>query len=110
MKNNQDNDQFPYLGISPDCGQDETKSTLLFGSRAKTIKNVVSANVEFSAAEWQKKYNKLENKLAAIREMTQKLIEEARNCRKGKETPEKDQVNLEMEKNESFQLLVDHNS
>ena len=32
---------------------EETISTLNFGIRAKTIKNVVKANVEVSAAEWR---------------------------------------------------------
>ena len=46
--------------------QEETRSTLLFGQRAKTIKNVVSANVEFSAAEWKRKHDAVNKRLIVI--------------------------------------------
>ena len=35
----------------------ETQSTLLFGTRVKTIKNNVTANVEKSPDEWKRLYN-----------------------------------------------------
>ncbi|XP_075239878.1 uncharacterized protein LOC142335317 [Convolutriloba macropyga] len=75
--------------------QEETRSTLMFGQRAKTIKNVVSANVEFSAAEWKRKYDTLNKRLSAVKELTLKLIAEAWRWRKGEQVPPNEQIDLD---------------
>ncbi|XP_066302005.1 kinesin heavy chain-like isoform X3 [Branchiostoma lanceolatum] len=62
----------------------ETKSTLMFGQRAKTIKNTVTVNLELTAEEWRKKYEKEKEKNAKLRALLQRY--EAEVSKYGLET------------------------
>lgn len=72
----------------------ETKSTLMFGQRAKTIKNVVVVNEELTAEEWKRRYEREKDKVARLKQQLMAAEMELNRWRKGEKIPESEWVNL----------------
>lgn len=74
--------------------ESETKSTLDFGKRAKTVKNVVCVNEELTAEEWKRRYEREKEKNGRLKGKLEKLEAELARWRAGEKVDENEQVNM----------------
>ncbi|KAK1798859.1 hypothetical protein P4O66_007141, partial [Electrophorus voltai] len=73
----------------------ETKSTLLFGQRAKRIRNTVCVNLELTVEEWKKKYEKEKAKSRSLKDIVERLQRELNQWRRGTCVSVEEQLNNE---------------
>ncbi|CAL4066577.1 unnamed protein product, partial [Meganyctiphanes norvegica] len=76
----------------------ETKSTLDFGRRAKTIKNSVMVNEELTAEEWKRRWEKEKEKSTKLKAQLDKMELELNRWRQGEKVDSQEQVSVDMER------------
>ena len=72
----------------------ESKNTILFGSRAKAIKNTIIRNEELTADEWKARYNKLKKQYRGLVNCVNSTQEEVKRWRAGEKIPEEEWAKL----------------
>lgn len=75
--------------------ESESKSTLQFGQRAKTVTNVVVVNEELTAEEWKRRYEKEKDKVGRIKGALAKAEAELSKWRGGETVNPDEQLRLE---------------
>lgn len=75
--------------------ESETKSTLEFGKRAKTVKNVVCVNEELTAEEWKRRYEREKEKSGRLKGKLEKMEQELARWRAGESVTADEQINFQ---------------
>jgi kinesin family protein 5 len=74
----------------------ETKTTLMFGDRAKSIKNKVAVNVELTAEEWRRRFEKERETSQKLKFIVQQQVAELARWRAGESVPESERSRLKL--------------
>lgn len=85
--------------------ESETKSTLEFGKRAKTVKNVVCVNEELTAEEWKRRYEREKEKSGRLKGKCEKLEQELARWRAGETVNAEEQITFQDPMGESTTTL-----
>ncbi len=75
--------------------ESESKSTLQFGQRAKTVTNVVVVNEELTAEEWKRKYEKEKDRVSRMKGALAKAEAELNKWRQGETVSADEQLRID---------------